>query len=178
MTDPIRRYEILKSLPAYGPMYIPVSESGELNYSEGFPVRFYKSDGTNWVANFKTGWTELAEVFELKDTFNLLVIAYGQCYIMNPEESKPVSAFGGAYATAFKIHDRQIVLQDDTGLTVIESDGKYWHSDRISWDGLKISGVQGNLVTGVAFDPMHDSDEWVDFTYDLDSKVLTGGSYG
>ena len=178
LTDSGRKYKILSSLPAYGPMYIPVSESGEPFYSEGFPVRFYKSDGTNWVANFKTGCTELAEIYELKDTSNLLVVAYGQSYIMNPEETKPISAFGGGYVKAFTVQDRRILLQDDTGLTIIEADGKYWHSDRISWDGLEISRVDGNLVTGVAFDPMYDADEWVEFTYNLDSKVLIGGSYG
>ena len=109
-------------------MYIPVSVSDEPYYSEGFPVRFYKSDGTDWVANFKTGWTELAEIFELNATSNLLVIAFGQCYIMDPEDTKPISAFGGAYATAFTLEDGRIVLPDDTGLTVIEPDGKYWHS--------------------------------------------------
>ena len=159
-------------------MYIPVSENDEPYYSEGFPVRFYRSDGTNWVANFKPGWTELSEVFDLQGTPNLLVIAFGQCYLMNPEETKPISAFGGAYATAVKVHDGRIVLQDDTGLSIIESDGNYWHSDRISWDGLKISKVEGSVISGLAFDPMYDSDEWVDFTYDLDSKTLIGGSYG
>ncbi|WP_256014222.1 hypothetical protein [Desertivirga xinjiangensis] len=178
MIDFGRRYEILNSLPAYGPMYIPVSESGEPYYSEGYPVRLYKSDGTDWVANFKPGWSELAEVFELNDTSNLLVVAYGQCYIMDPEENKPISAFGGAYAAAFITQDRRVVLQDETGLTVVDSSGQYWHSERISWDGLKVLKVEGNLVTGIAFDPMFDSDEWVDFTYDIDSNILIGGSYG
>ena len=50
-----KQYEILEALPTYGPMYIPVTENDEAFYSEGFPVRFYKSDGTNWVANFKPG---------------------------------------------------------------------------------------------------------------------------
>ena len=55
-----RRYEILDGLPTYGPMYVPVSEDGEPFYSEGFVVRFYKSDGSEWVANFKPGWPFLA----------------------------------------------------------------------------------------------------------------------
>lgn len=176
MTDLQKRYEILSSLPAYGPMYIPVSENGEPYYSEVFPVRFYKSDGTNWVANFKPGWTELGEIFELKDSSNLLVIAHGECYIMSPEATRPISAFGGAYGTAFTTQDGKIILRDDTGLTVIETTGKYWHSDRISWDGLKVVAVQGNLVTGLAFDPMHDSDEWVKFSYNINTKYCPVGA--
>jgi hypothetical protein len=158
-------------------MCIPVSENGELNNFEGLVVRFLKSDGTNWVANFKPGWTELKGIYKLKISSNLLVIACGACYIMNPEATKPISVFGGAYETVFTTPDGQIVLGDDTGLTIIEKDNKYWHSDRISWDGLKVITVQGNLVKGLAFNLMHGFDEWVAFSFDLDSKILTGGSY-
>lgn len=48
-----KRFEILNSLPAYGPLYVPISESGELFFSEGFIVRFLKKDASKWVANFK-----------------------------------------------------------------------------------------------------------------------------
>jgi len=41
-----KRYEILDSLPTYGPMYVPVSESGDPFYSEGVVVRFFRNDGT------------------------------------------------------------------------------------------------------------------------------------
>ena len=51
----VKQYELLESLPAYGPMYIPISETGEPFYSEGVAVRFYKKDGTAWVGNFATG---------------------------------------------------------------------------------------------------------------------------
>ena len=47
MTD--KRYEILNSLPSSGPMYVPVTGNGEPFYSEGVAVRFYKTDGSNWV---------------------------------------------------------------------------------------------------------------------------------
>jgi hypothetical protein len=51
------RYEILNSLPVYGPMYVPVTENGKPYYSEGFPVRFFKKDGSEWGANFEPGMT-------------------------------------------------------------------------------------------------------------------------
>jgi hypothetical protein len=59
-----KRYEILDGLPSYGPIYISISQDGIPFYSEGFVVRFYKSDGTNWVANFKPGWTNSSGVYE------------------------------------------------------------------------------------------------------------------
>jgi hypothetical protein len=172
-----KKYEILEALPAYGPMYIPVTENDEAFYSQGFPVRFYKSDGTDWVANFKPGWTDLRIIYELKDTSNLLVIACGTCYLMNPDETKPVSVFGVGYSTVLKAPDGRLILQDQTNLTIIETNGNNWDSERISWDGLKDLKLESNIVTGLSYDPMNEVDEWVNFTYDINTKILTGGSY-
>lgn len=172
-----KKYQILNSLPPYGPMYISISENGQDFYSEGFVVRFYKDDGTDWVANFQEGWTDLKEIVNLKKTQNLLVIAKGICYLMNPNEIKPIEVFGGNYKIIFETNNDGFVLSDDTGLTIIEPDGNYWHSERISWDGLTDINIENNIVTGLAFNPMSDSDDWVDFSYDIDNKNLIGGSY-
>jgi hypothetical protein len=172
-----KKYEILEALPTYGPMYIPVTKNEEAFYSEGFAVRFYKLDGTNLVANFKPGWTDLKIIYELKDTSNLSVIACGTCYLMNPEETKPISVFGVGYSTVFKTEDGRLVLQDQTDLTIVETNGNHWDTERISWDGLKYLKLENNIVTGLAYDPMNDADEWVNFTFDINVKTLTGGSY-
>lgn len=69
MTD-TKRYEVLNALPTYGPMYVPVTEDGKLFYSEGF-VRFFKSNGDNWVANFKPGFKSFSDVFDFKNSEQL-----------------------------------------------------------------------------------------------------------
>jgi len=173
----IKQYEILDALPTYGPMYIPVTKNGEPFFSEGFVVRFYKPDGTEWVANFQPGWTDLKEIYELKDTSNLLVIACGICYIMNPNETKPISVFGVGYVKVLKTQDERLILQDQTDLTIIETNGFHWDTERISWDGLKELNIENNIVSGLSYDPMNDADEWITFTFDIDTKTLTGGSY-
>ncbi len=71
----IKRYEILNSLPPYGPMYIPITEDGDPYYSEGYVIRFYKSDGTDWVANFQPGWTVFDGVFDFPQLDLIVVIA-------------------------------------------------------------------------------------------------------
>ncbi|WP_304344572.1 hypothetical protein [Chryseobacterium koreense] len=129
-----KKYEILEALPTDGPMYIPVSENDETFYSEGVPVRFYKSDGTNRIANFKPGWTDLKVIYELKDTANLLVIACGTCYLMNPDQTAPLSVFGVGYETVLETENGRLVLQDETDITIVETNGSHWHSERISWD--------------------------------------------
>ncbi|WP_285059806.1 hypothetical protein [Pedobacter ginsengisoli] len=171
------RYEILESLPAYGPMYIPVSENNEAYYSEGFVVRFYTSENTNWVGNFEPGWIGFNAVYEFEHDPSILVIAGGTCYLMNPDLEKPISIFGTQYETVTKTLNRRLILQDSTCLTVFEADGEYWHSERISWDGIKDLTVEGNLVSGVAYEPTVDSDEWVEFVVDLEKRNVKGGSW-
>ena len=66
-----KRYEILSGLPAYGPMYVPVTQVEQpfINpYSEGFVVRFFDSSGESWVANFNVGYTTFKAVFDFPQT--------------------------------------------------------------------------------------------------------------
>ena len=172
-----KRYEILSSLPTYGPMYVPVTHNGEPFYFEGFPVHFYKTDKTEWVANFHPGLTDLKQIIELEKTQNILVIAFGTCYLMNPNDTKPIEVFGVGYSDSFKANKKRIVLQDQTGLTIVEPNGTHWHTERISWDGIKEIEIENNIVQGLSYNPMYDADEWVDFTYNLDTQTLIGGSY-
>lgn len=158
-------------------MYIPVTKNDQPLYSEGFPVRFFKADGTDWVANFELGWTDLKIICELNDTCNLLVIAGGTCYLMNPEEAKPISVFGVGYSSVLRASDGRLILEDQIDLTIVETDGSHWATERISWDGIKELRLENNTVTGLSYDPMYDADDWIDFTYDIDTKTLTGGSY-
>jgi len=170
-------FEILDALPAYGPMYIPISANGIPFYSEGFVVRFFKSDKTEWVANFRPGCTDFKGVFELVNSPNLLVLANGTCYIMNPEKTKPIKAFGEGFTEAIQTENGQIILQDQTDLTIIEPNAEYWTTERISWDGIKNIEFENGIIKGLAYDPIDDANEWVEFSYNIKSKFLIGGSY-
>lgn len=171
-------FEILKSLPAYGPMYIPISHSGEGFYEEGFVIRFFKSDGTDWIANFQPGWTNFRTVIELSSS-KLLIIASGTCYIMNPDQQVPISVFGVGYEAILKMKKGIYVLQDQTDLTMLDEFGNHSHSERISYDGIKdLSLDENGLVYGVSYCPTSNSDEWIPFIYDVENRKLIGGSFG
>jgi len=85
--------EVLKGLPAYGPMYIPINTDGEGFFSEGFVVKFYTKDGTNWIANFKPGWTNYYDVFDYSKFNTVIIIAGGYVYVMSPEKIKPITSY-------------------------------------------------------------------------------------
>ena len=112
---------------------------------------------------------------------NLPIFKREEDYYKNMIESyfeKFVEYYRGVgFSNIFKANKDRLLLQDQTDLTIIEPDGTHWNTERISWDGLAEINVENNLVSGLAYNPMPDSDEWVEFKYDLDTKTLTGGSY-
>lgn len=176
MSD-INRYEILDSLPSYGPMYIPVSEYNKTYYSEGFVVRFYTSVQTNWIGNFEPGVTKLNAVYDFGLALYVLVIAGGTCYLMNPDHHEPLSIFGGDYQAVIKTLDEKLILHDYTHLTIFETSGEHWSTERISYDGLVDLKLEGNLITGMSFAPKGEEGEWLEFVVDLEKRNVKGGSY-
>jgi hypothetical protein len=96
---------------------------------------------------------------------------------MNPEDEKPKSTFGVGYETVIKTLDGKLILQDLTDLTIIEPNGERWSTERISWDGIKNLKLEGNLVSGLSFDPLNNKKEWVEFVVDLEKRNVKGGSY-
>lgn len=173
----MKKFEILNSLPPYGPMYISITANGEPDYSEGFVVRFFKLDGTNWVANFKHGWTDLEFIHEFLDNQTFLVVARGLCYYINPENHYPLRVFGCDYIAKFETDDGRLILMNSTSLTIIEPYTDHWRTERISWDGMKEVSLKENIISGLAFDATDSNNEWKEFTYNIDTKTLTGGSY-
>ena len=172
-----KRFEVLEGLPTYGPMYVPVSEDGVSFYSEGFVVRFYKSDGSAWVANFKPGWTEFCLVLDYPDTNRVVVIANGQGYIMNPDQVVPTETFGIDIREALQTENNKIILVDDLYVRLLDEKGTIWQSERISWDGMKDLKLEGIILTGLSYDPTDSSNEWIPFSIDLETMVIKGGSF-
>lgn len=172
-----KRYEQLESLPAYGPMYIPVNDDGEPFYSEGLVIRFYRQNRKDWVANFKPGLTGLNAIYELVIMPNILVIAGGKAYIMDPDKEIPVSILGSGFEQTIKTLDHRIIIITLTNLTIIETNGEYWDTERFSWGGIINLKIDGHLISGLSFDPMNKNGEWDEFTVDLEKRTVIGGSY-
>ncbi|TWV96218.1 hypothetical protein [Chitinophaga pinensis] len=172
------RYEILEYLPPYGPMPVAIARSGTPYYSAGFPVRFFKSDGTDWVGNFAPGSSRFNTVLPLRDSENVLVIAGGTCYIMHPDNTSPIKIFGEYYDGAFPLEDGRIILQGTSRFSIMDPDGSYWETGRISYWKFVDVAVNGHIITGqaISFDAPYE-DEFVPFTYDIDTRTLTGKRY-
>ncbi|TWV96213.1 hypothetical protein [Chitinophaga pinensis] len=169
------RYKILDALPVYGPMPVAIPDTF---YSVGFPVQFFKSDGTDWVANFAPGETDFNGIYPLLQSEHVLVISGGTGYVMHPDRETVIELCGCDVENLFILEDGRMVLQERMSLTVIEVDGTCWDTERISWSGMKDLHVHGNVVSGlaVAYDGNYD-EHWVEFRYDVDKRELAGGGY-
>ncbi len=167
-----KKYEQLHGLPPYGPMYVAISENDELFYSEGFVVRFTKSDGTNWVANFKNGSSNFSTIFELPYVNKIVVIANGLGYIICPNQQKAITTFGSGITELLQADDGRFVAADNTNLVIINNDALVWVSKRISYDGIKELKVNGNIVSGYFYEPTSDDDEWIKFNFNIDTKII------
>lgn len=170
-----KRYEMLRYLPSSGQMYIPVPGTGDECYSEKYAVRFYKDDGSDWVANFQSGYGELETVIEMADQALLLVVVYGLCYLMNPNSAEPLATFGGGYNQLLHSHDGKLILYGDNGLTIFKQDGSYDELD-LYFDGIRDVSIQNNILKGSTCDY---TDIWTPFEYNIDTKELNiiGGNW-
>jgi len=67
-TSRIARWEILPGLPGDGPVPKYFHTCHPTPWAEGFVVRLWNDDGTDWFGNFQAGWTEFSAVIELPKT--------------------------------------------------------------------------------------------------------------
>lgn len=67
-----------------------------------------------------------------------------------------------------------LLFSDYTSIAAYGIDGKAWQSDRISWDGLRISEVTAKHIKGIAWSAPEGKE--VQFLLDITSGRQVGGS--
>ena len=169
--NPIR-YEIIED--PYGK--IPVLVGDKTLSTKGFQVQFSPPNESSWVGNFARGISDskLDAVYELSSPI-FLIIAGGTAYIVNTEKKEILNEFGYGYENHVRTEEGGLVLADFTRITMINLDGTFWNSERISFDGIKDLKIQGDVVAGLSYYPP--DKKWIPFSYNLKTKELKDGSY-
>ena len=142
------KFEILKGLPAYGEMYISIPENGYSKFSEGLAVKFLKNDNSEWIANFEIGLSSLKIGKELKNSQNVLIIACGICYLMNPNEIKPKVEFGNDFEKVFE-YQNKFILVGKYSISIVEDIDKIIHFDDLCYDGIKNVKIENENLIGI-----------------------------
>lgn len=173
-----KKYEILRSLPTYGPMYISISDSEEPFFSEGFVVRFYKSDRSQWVANFALGGSNYLKVFDSPNHNLIFVIAGGRAYVINPDYEKPQKIFGITISEVIVTENQSLIFANDINIIFFDnSNGEFWESNQISWDGIRNLKLSGDILYGESYFPTNLNELWRDFSINLKIRKVEGGTY-
>lgn len=153
-------------------MYIPIPENAYTQFSEGLAVKFIRKDNSEWIGNLASGNSNLKFGSELRDG-NVLIIAFGICYIIDVESKKPILEFGFDYKVVFE-YKNYLVLIGEYSISVFESVEKIKHFDNLCYDGItnveleneKITGILNNLDSAL-------NDIKIPFTLNLDTLKFT-----
>jgi hypothetical protein len=171
------KFEILTGLPPYGPPALPFPASGERAFREGLVVRFHSEAGDLWIGNFQRGFFESFDfAIDHPDRRQVIVIAGGEGYFVDPQSRRQTHGFGGDISFAQYIEGLNLVLiAGRTEVAAFSADGQGWNSERLSWDGLRHLAVSGSILNGEAWSPV--SSAWFPFALNLRNGVSCDAIY-
>ncbi|QNI36162.1 hypothetical protein [Edaphobacter albus] len=136
--------------------------------------------GGQFLATCALGFTDRSMptgLFSCPNPNELCAVAGGYAYIidtLHPERSthiplKPV-------VEALPLPSQNLLIF--TGFHTIYAwgtNGEAWHTSRLSWEGIRLLGVEGNTLRGTGWNMLTDRD--VPFTIDLLTGRHEGGSF-
>ena len=166
---------ILPGLPPYGPTPTAFPpEWGSLG-REGTVVEFQTDEGL-WVGNFRPGSGGLQFAGLHPDGSNIVVIAAGDLWVVNPRERTAVRMFPSLDAILeVRNPDGWVFSRQGLALARVGPQGLIWHTRRLSWDGFDQLHIVQDELKGLAWSPI--DDRWCPFSVQLDTGKSAGGSY-
>jgi hypothetical protein len=169
------KFKTLAGLPVYGVLPEQFSATGMGMHREGFVVEFFPTGNrAPWVGNFQRGVTRLNEVVEHPDGCTVIVVAGGECYVVDIENQQLKDNFGGDFDVVVPVPEKDILIfGSSTDFEAIGSSGRLWRSSRISWDGIRSLKLEGDTLTGEAWSF---EDVWIPFSLDVNSGEHRGGA--
>jgi hypothetical protein len=167
------KFSALPGLPAYREAPLQFSSTGMGMHSEGFVVEFFPPQNPSWIGNFQRGLTSLDKVLRHPDGESAIVIAGGECYIVDVSERRLIENFGGQFTSVMQVPNKSmVVLESPTGFEAVGSNGRVWRSKRVSWDGIRNVVIHEDQLIGEAWN----LDSWLPFRLDLDTGKHEGGA--
>lgn len=177
------RYEarILDGPPPVHPLeklyHFPVElEEGD---RAGSYVRIVPAKGPAWSGFFALGFSSeqvVSAICACPDPDSVCVVAGGYAYVVNVTdptqwlhvEQRPVVDLRVAPGPGL------ILFAGFTSITAVGKTGIAWQTERLSWEGLRITRIEDENLHGFGWDVM--SDKEVAFEVDLQSGRHVGGA--
>jgi len=167
-------WEILPGLPANAD--IQNYPSSQRLLSEGLVIKFIPNNCNPWIGNFNgPGEEYLSGIFTTPHVDTVCVVAYGEGFIINvnkPEQYTfvPILPIVKVYPLEIR---KILVFVSFTDIAAFGAQGVVWKA-RVACDGIEITEISKNIITGVAWDSTINS--YVPFNIKLETGSVTGGA--
>ena len=142
-------------------------------------LRVHLKNSAPWIGFFAMGFESgqvASGIYSCPDPDWLCVVSGGYAYAVdatNPQhwlqiEQRPV-------VEVRVVHELKLLLFIGfTTITVLGESQRTWTSERLSWEGISISGIQGTILHGTGWDAITDKD--ATFEMDLSTGKSKGGA--
>lgn len=168
-------FEVLPGLPPYGELPKLISNSRSPAYREGVVVQFLAGTPEEWVGNFQRGIGSFNFVAMHPNGREVVVIAGGECYLIDPATQKFTSGVGDYIEACFPIPESgALLLSSGLSFSRLGPSGFEWSTCRLAWDGFQKIRVTSTQATGEA---LHFDGSWHSFRVDLANGKAEGGAY-
>ena len=139
-------------------------------------VKVVPYEGDPWIGEFAEGLGGVSGLFATPSPTTLCVVSRGQGYwvpVLAPSDFKEVRCC--PIKSVFVVPERNIVVfASYTELSCYGPDGFLWMTDRLSWDGLKITDITPQEIRGLAWDSPENKE--VEFVVDIETGKHQGGA--
>lgn len=172
---------MLESAPPVHPVeklyHFPVElEEGDRS---GVYVRVTPQQGPAWTGFFAQGFDSsqvLSAVCSCPDADSLCVIAGGYAYVVKASNPAQWLRIEQRPVVEMLVLTRQqlILFTGFTSITALGREGVAWNTEKLSWEGVRIFGTEGDTLRGAGWDAL--SDKEVLFEVDLKTGKHSGGA--
>jgi hypothetical protein len=178
-----RNYEvrILEAAPPVHPVenlcHYPVElEEGDRS---GAYVRVIPQSGPPWVGFFALGFDSdqvVSQVCSTPDPDSFCVVVGGYAYVVKAGNPAQWLRVGQSPVVDLRVLSQQglLLFAGFTSITAVGSSGIAWTTERLTWEGLTITAIDGDRLAGHGWDALADKE--VPFEVDLKTGKHTGGA--
>lgn len=147
---------------------------------DGLIVQVYPPSSEPWIGTFAFG--DLSRkgkngLYTWPNPEMLCVVSQGQGYVVSVDEPMNYEMINiDPILDIVPVAARKIVVfANYTELVAYGESGPVWVTDRLSWDGLKLTRINNDYIEGEVWDPRVEAN--VVFKVDLSNGHHEGGSY-
>lgn len=142
-------------------------------------MRVTPGNSRTWIGFFAAGFDSAdvaSGIYSCPDPDSLCVLAGGYGYIVsapNPDHWTQIKQRPVVQVRAIP-ELKLLLFVGFTGITGLAQQNQLWTTDRLSWEGISISKIDGTLLHGMGWDAVTDKE--VPFQVDLLTGKSTGGA--